>query len=83
MERNNSQLTFFDGITSEPGGRRTAEFFARCDKYIPPEQLKILLIIIRNGWTNHFDAIIFTPKRITFRHMLTKMRHLLHILSLG
>lgn len=30
MERNNSQLTFLDGITSEPGGRRTAEFFARC-----------------------------------------------------
>ena len=35
MERQNNQLTFLDNVTSDLGGKRTAEFFAKCDKYIP------------------------------------------------
>ena len=29
MERQNNQLTFLDNITSDLGGKRTAEFFRR------------------------------------------------------
>ena len=39
MERQNNQLTFLDNITSYLGGKRTAEFFRKCDKYIPWDQL--------------------------------------------
>ena len=39
MERKNNQLTFLDNVTSDLGGRRTAAFFAKCDKFIPWEQL--------------------------------------------
>ena len=39
MERKNNQLTFLNNIASELGGKRTAEFFAKCDKFIPWEQL--------------------------------------------
>jgi IS5 family transposase len=39
MERQNNQLTFLDNATSDLGGKRTAEFFAKCDKYIPWDQL--------------------------------------------
>ena len=39
MERKNNQLTFLDNVTRDLGGRRTAEFFAKCNKYIPWQQL--------------------------------------------
>lgn len=39
MERKNNQLTFLDNLTSNLGGKRTAEFFAKCDKFIPWQQL--------------------------------------------
>ena len=39
MERNNLQPTFVDGITNDLGGKRTAEFFGKCNKFIPWEQL--------------------------------------------
>ena len=39
MERKNNQLTFLDNVTSDFGGKRTAEFFAKCDKYIPWAEL--------------------------------------------
>ena len=39
MERQNHQLTFLDHLTNDLGGRRTAEFFAKCDKYIPWNEL--------------------------------------------
>lgn len=39
MERKTNQLTFLDTLTSDLGGRRTAEFFAKCDRYIPWDEL--------------------------------------------
>ena len=39
MERKNNQLTFLDNVTSDLGGKRTAKFFAKCDKYIPWNEL--------------------------------------------
>ena len=39
MERKNNQLTFLDNVTSDLGGKRTAAFFAKCDRFIPWEQL--------------------------------------------
>jgi IS5 family transposase len=39
MERKNNQLTFLDNVTNDLGGRRTAAFFGKCDKFIPWEQL--------------------------------------------
>ena len=39
MERQNNQLTFLDHLTNDLGGRRTAEFFDKCDKYIPWNEL--------------------------------------------
>ena len=39
MERKNNQLTFLDNATSDLGGKRTAEFFAKCDRFIPWDQL--------------------------------------------
>lgn len=39
MERTNHQPTFLDDLTSDLGGKRTAAFFAKCDKYIPWAQL--------------------------------------------
>ena len=39
MERQNNQLTFLDNATINLGGKRTAEFFAKCDKYIPWTEL--------------------------------------------
>lgn len=39
MARTTNQLTFLDNITSDLGGKRTADFFAKCDKYIPWEKL--------------------------------------------
>jgi IS5 family transposase len=35
MERKNNQLSFLDQLTNDLGGKRTAEFFRKCDKYIP------------------------------------------------
>lgn len=46
MERKNNQLTFLDNATSNLGGKRTAEFFAKCDKFIPwdnPEQTDLVV----------------------------------------
>jgi len=43
MERQNNQLTFIDNITSDLGGKRTAEFFRKCDKYIPWNELAVSL----------------------------------------
>ena len=39
MERQNNQFTFLDQLTNDLGGRRTAEFFRKCDKYIPWNEL--------------------------------------------
>ncbi|AQT70306.1 Transposase DDE domain protein [Anaerohalosphaera lusitana] len=39
MERSRNQPTFLDNVISELGGRRTAKFFAKCDKYIPWDEL--------------------------------------------
>ena len=39
MERKNNQLTFLDNATSDLGGKRTADFFAKCDKFIPWAEL--------------------------------------------
>ena len=35
MERQNNQFSFLDHLTNDLGGKRTAEFFQKCDKYIP------------------------------------------------
>jgi IS5 family transposase len=35
MARTNNQLTFLDNLTRDLGGKRTADFFAKCDQYIP------------------------------------------------
>jgi len=35
MERTSNQPTFLDSLTSNLSGRRTAEFFGKCDKLIP------------------------------------------------
>ena len=39
MERQNNQLSFLDQLTNDLGGKRTAEFFRKCDKYIPWSEL--------------------------------------------
>ena len=39
MERKNNQLTFLDNLTSDLGGKRTAAFFAKCNQYIPWDEL--------------------------------------------
>ena len=39
MARTTNQLTFLDNVTSDLGGKRTAEFFAKCEKHIPWDQL--------------------------------------------
>ena len=39
MERKINQLGFLDSLTADLGGRRTAEFFKKCDKLIPWQQL--------------------------------------------
>lgn len=39
MERTSNQPTFLDSLTSDLGGRRTAEFFGKCDKLIPWNKL--------------------------------------------
>jgi IS5 family transposase len=39
MERKINQLSFLDGLTADLGGRRTVEFFKKCDKLIPWQQL--------------------------------------------
>ena len=35
MERTSNQPTFLDSLTSALGGRRTAQFFKKCDQLIP------------------------------------------------
>jgi IS5 family transposase len=35
MARTNNQLTFLDNLTRDLGGKRTADFFTKCDQYIP------------------------------------------------
>jgi hypothetical protein len=32
MARTNHQLTFLDNLTRDLGGKRTADFFAKCDQ---------------------------------------------------
>ena len=39
MERKINQLSFLDSLTADLGGRRTSEFFKKCDKLIPWQQL--------------------------------------------
>ena len=39
MERINNQPTFLDSLTSDLGGRRTSEFFSKCDRLIPWNEL--------------------------------------------
>ena len=39
MERTSNQPTFLDGLTSDLGGRRTSEFFRKCDQLIPWNEL--------------------------------------------
>jgi len=39
MERKNGQPTFLDNLTGDLGGKHTAAFFAKCNKYIPWEEL--------------------------------------------
>jgi len=39
MERQNNQLGFLDQLTNDLGGKRTGEFFRKCDKYIPWNEL--------------------------------------------
>jgi IS5 family transposase len=39
MERENNQLTFLDNVTRDLGGKRTAAFFAKCNQYIPWDEL--------------------------------------------
>ena len=43
MERKINQLGFLDSLTADLGGRRTAEFFQKCDKLIPWQQLAVSL----------------------------------------
>jgi len=50
MERKNNQLTFLDNATINLGGKRTAEFFAKCDKFIPWAELAKPL---KNMYTNN------------------------------
>jgi len=38
MERQINQPSFLDSLTADLGGRRTAEFFQKCDKLIPWQQ---------------------------------------------
>jgi len=35
MERNSLQPIFVGGLTNDPGGKRTAGFFDKCNKPIP------------------------------------------------
>jgi transposase, IS5 family len=39
MERTSNQPTFLDNLTSDLGGRRTAEFFHKCNQLIPWNEL--------------------------------------------
>jgi IS5 family transposase len=39
MERTSNQPTFLDSLTSDLGGRRTSEFFRRCNQLIPWNEL--------------------------------------------
>jgi IS5 family transposase len=39
MERTSNQPTFLDSVTYDLGGRRTAEFFCKCDRLIPWNEL--------------------------------------------
>jgi hypothetical protein len=39
MERQNNQLSFLDQLTNDLGGKRTAEFFRKCEKFIPWNEL--------------------------------------------
>lgn len=50
MERNNLQPTFLDGLTNDLGGKRTAEFFDKCNMLIPWDQLATPL---KDMYSNH------------------------------
>ena len=39
MERTSNQPTFLDSLTSDLGGRRTSEFFRKCNQLIPWNEL--------------------------------------------
>ena len=39
MERKTNQPTFLDSLTSDLGGHRTSEFFSKCDRLIPWNEL--------------------------------------------
>lgn len=39
MERTSNQPTFLDNLTSDLGGRRTSEFFRKCNQLIPWSEL--------------------------------------------
>lgn len=50
MERKINQLSFLDSLIADLGGRCTAEFFEKCDKLIPWQQLsKSLKDMYRNN----------------------------------
>ncbi len=52
MERQNNQLSFLDQLTNDLGGKRTAEFFRKCEKYIPWNELAEPL---KNMYANNTD----------------------------
>ena len=52
MERKNNQLSFLDQLTNDLGGKRTAEFFRKCEKYIPWDDLAEPL---KNMYANNTD----------------------------
>ena len=41
MERKTNPLTFLDHVVGDLGGKRTAEFFDKCDEYIPWQALAL------------------------------------------
>jgi transposase, IS5 family len=52
MERTSNQPTFLDNLTSDLGGRRTADFFGKCNELIPWNELAEPL---RDMYRNHTD----------------------------
>lgn len=39
MERTSNQPTFLDSLTADLGGRRTVEFFRKCNELVPWNEL--------------------------------------------
>ena len=71
MERKTGQLSFLDRLTADIGGRRTAEFFQKCNKLIPWQLLaQPLKDMYRNntdkGGASNWPVVNVSPNKDLF-----------------